>query len=185
MEFFASCFNEIEKNENVKNVVIDLTCNAGGKTATLAYLISYLTNDPTITVSRELSGDVIEFHYQTDLNQDGIYGSSKDTFKDKYSFYILISGGSFSCGNHFPTICKDLGIATIIGETSGGGSCVVSLISNASGYIYHSSSENVSLIKDGDDYSHNDNGVTPDIKVDSELWYDHAKLDNFIANIKK
>lgn len=185
MEFFASCFNEIEKNGNVKNVVIDLTCNTGGKTATLAYLISYLTNDPTITVSRELSGDVIEFHYVTDLDQDGVYGSSKDTFQEKYNFYILISGGSFSCGNHFPTICKDCGIATIIGETSAGGSCVVSQLSNSSGYVYHSSSEYVSLTKEGSGYSHNDNGVTPDIGVDSSLWYDHSKLDAFIANIKK
>ena len=184
MEFFASAFNQIEKNSNVKNVVIDLSCNTGGATATLAYLLSYLTDDPYITVGRLLNNSVVQYHYKTDLNQDGVYGSNKDTFKDKYKFYILTSGASFSCGNHFPTICKDSGIATIIGDKSAGGSCTISFISNMSGYIYYSSSENVSLMKQGDNYIHNDSGVTPDINVPRSEWYNHTKMNELLNNLK-
>lgn len=183
MEFFASAFNQIEKNENVKNVVIDLTCNTGGNTASLAYLVSYFTDDPVITCARTINDSLVEYHYMADLNQDGIYASSKDTFKDKYKFYILTSGASFSCGNHFPSICKDGGYAKIIGEKTAGGSCTISYISNMSGYIYSSSSGNVSLMKQGDKYVHNDYGVTPDISIPRSDWYNHVKLNELLNNL--
>lgn len=183
MEFFASAFNKIEEDTNVKNVVIDLTCNSGGKTATMAYLLSYLTDDPTIDTYLMLNGAYNQYHYTTDLNQDGVFGSKSDTFKDKYNFYILTSGGSFSCGNHFPTICKNYGYATIIGDRSAGGSCVVSTITNSSGFIYDSSSEYIALIKDGNGYSHNDDGVIPNRTIEPELWFNHAELNNLLKNI--
>ena len=183
MAFFASAFNMIEKDQNVKNVVIDLSCNTGGLTATLAYLISYLTDDPCITCGRLLNDSVVQYHYKTDLDQDGIYGSNTDTFKGKYKFFVLTSGASFSCGNHFPSICKDSGIATIIGERSAGGSCSISQISNSSGFIYCSSSENVSLMKQGDEYIHNDYGVTPDISIPRSDWYNHIKLNELLNKL--
>ncbi|MBQ8142102.1 MAG: hypothetical protein IJ194_02965 [Bacilli bacterium] len=183
MAFFASSFQTIEKNANIKNVVFDLTCNSGGKTATMAYLLSYLTDDPTIRVNNLLNDSYIEFHYMTDLDQDGVYASNKDTFKDKYQFYVLTSHGSFSCGNHFPSLCKDNGLAKIIGERSAGGSCVISSLSNSSGYLYHSSSEHVAVIKEGDKYVNNDAGVTPDIELDSSYWYDHSKLNQYLKTL--
>ena len=184
MEFFASCFNQIEKNSSVKNVVIDLSSNTGGATATMAYLLSYLSNDPHITCARLLNNSIVEYHYRTDLDQDGVYGSSKDTFKDKYKFFVLISNASFSCGNHFPTVCKDNGIATIIGDKSAGGSCTLSYISNMSGYLYYSSSENVALMEQGNGYTHNDGGVTPDISIPRVDWYNHSKLNELLNNLK-
>ena len=184
MEFFASSFNKIEKDQNVKNVVIDLTCNTGGITSTIAYLISYLTDDPYITCERALNSSIAEYHYKTDLDQDGVYGSIKDTFKDKYKFYVLTSGSSFSCGNHFPSICKDSGIAKIIGDKSAGGSCTVSLISNMSGFVYHSSSEFISLMKQGDNLINNDSGVIPDISIPRSDWYNHNKLNELLNGIK-
>jgi len=178
MEFFASSFNKIAENAAVKNVVFDLACNTGGKTATMAYLISYMTDDPSIVVKKGLNGSIIDYHYRTDLDQDGIYGSSTDTFKGKYNFFVLTSGASFSCGTHFPTICKDGGYARIIGQQSGGGSSSISQISNATGFIYYSSSENTAMLKDGQGgYAHNDYGVPVDLAIDRSLWFDHAQLD--------
>ena len=126
----------------------------------------------------------MEYHYKTDLDQDGVYGSSKDTFKDKYKFFVLTTGASFSCGNHFPSICKDSGIAKIIGDRSAGGSCTISSISNMSGYRYNSSSGNVSLMKQGDGYIHNDAGVTPDISSPRSDWYNRAKINELLNGLK-
>ena len=95
----------------------------------------------------------------------------------------MTSGASFSCGNHFPSICKDSGIATIIGERSAGGSCSISQISNSTGFIYCSSSENVSLMKQGDEYIHNDYGVTPDISIPRSDWYNHIKLNELLNKL--
>jgi len=109
-----------------------------------------------------------------------VYGSDKDTFRGKYNFYILTSGGSFSCGNHLPQICKENGLAKIIGQTSGGGSCSISQISTSSGFIYCGSSENVAVNKSGESYVHADNGVSPDIIISEEDFYNRNKINELL-----
>ena len=193
MEFFASSFNQIAQNKGVKNVVIDLTCNTGGKTATMGYLTSYLSKDPFIYINKGMNDAVIEYHYLADLNQDGVYGSDLDSFQGKYKFYVLTSPASFSCGTHLPNICQDNKMATMIGETSAGGSCSISYLSNATGYLYHSSSLNIAVTRlqasdcvdpnnpvAEDAYVDNDNGISPEIPLDRSYWYDHSKLDAFL-----
>ena len=183
LEFFASSFNKIQEHSEVKNVVIDLSCNTGGKVVTIPYLLSYLTNDPTIVNYNAYNDSYNKFHYEVDLDQDGKYATESDTFKGKYKFYVLISDASFSCGNHFPTICQDFGLATILKKKSAGGSCVISHLSNSSGYQYNSSSGWVCMKKENNTWINNDAGVVPDYPVDHSLWFDHAGLNAFINNL--
>ena len=182
MELFASAFNKIKENSNIKNVVVDLSGNTGGKTASMAYLLGYLSKDPSILVNLELDRSVIDYHYELDLDLDGNFATDNDSFQDKYNFYVLTSGGTFSCGNLFTTCCKNRGFAKIIGEKSGGGSCVVSLLCNSSGFLYETSSEYINVLIDGDGYKHNDGGVEVDIALDSSKFYDHTYIDSILQN---
>ena len=180
MDLLASSFNKIEENKNIENVVIDLSCNGGGKVASLAYLLSFFTKDPSIVINFQLNDAIIDFHYEVDLNQDGVYAGDEDTFEGKYNFYVLTSESSFSCANHFATLCRNLNFGKVIGQTSAGGSCIISTLSNSSGYIYHSSSEYTSLLLNNGNYVTNDYGVIPDITIDPSLFYDRAYIDSIL-----
>lgn len=180
MEFFASAFNKIKENNSVKNVVIDLTANSGGRTASMSYLLTYLSKEPSILVNQELDRSVIDYRYQIDLNLDGQFATDLDSFQGKYNFYVLTSDCSFSYANLFATSCKNGGYAKIIGQQSAGGSCVISMICNSTGYLYHSSSEYVQVLFDGTEYKHNDEGVEVDIPLDSSKFYDHAYIDSIL-----
>ena len=182
MHLFASAFNKIKENENVKNVVIDLTANGGGIVASLSYILAYLTKDPSIVVNLELDNSFIDYHYEVDLNFDGTFASDEDTFEGKYNFYVLISSSSFSCANHLASIVHNIGCAKVIGERSAGGSCIISCLTNSTGYLYHSSSLSTALVKENDKYVSNDLGVEPDIKLDSQYFYNHAYIDEFLLN---
>ena len=180
MDLFASSFNKIKEN-NVDNVVIDLTCNGGGLVGGLAYLTGYFTKDPGIAINYGFNRSTFEFHYEVDLNQDGIFASDKDSFEGKYSFYIMTSKESFSCANHMSTLCRNLGFGKVIGQKNGGGSSVISYLANSSGYLYHSSSEWTSLLKENGEYVTNDGGVEPDIKIDPSYYYNHQYIDQLLS----
>lgn len=182
MELMASSFNKIKENE-IDNVVIDLTCNGGGLVTCMSYLLAYFTKDPAIVGHLKLNDAIIDFHYLADLDQDGVYASDTDSFEGKYNFYILTSSASFSCANHLPTLCRNLNCAKIIGEKTAGGSCIISYIGNSSGYIYHSSSEWTSLLLENGQYVTNDNGVEPDIAIDASHFYDHEYIDQLLSNL--
>lgn len=92
----------------------------------------------------------------------------------------MTSKGSFSCSNHVATLCRNMGFGKVIGETNGGGSCVISSIANSSGYFYHSSSEWTSLLIENGKGVTNDNGVEPDIKIDPSNFYNHQYIDQIL-----
>lgn len=180
MDLFASSFNKILEND-VKNVVIDLTCNGGGNVSGLAYLVSYFTKDPAILVNLRLNDSTFEYHYETDLNQDGVFAGEEDSFEEKYDFYIMTSDASFSCANHMAALCRNLGFGKVIGERSAGGSCVISFLANSSGYLYHSSSEWTSLLKENDSFTTTDYGVEPDIAIDPSYLYNRSHIDQLLT----
>ena len=184
MELFASSFNKIKENDKVENVVIDLTCNPGGRTASIAYLLGYLTDDPSVVTAINLNESIIDYHYQVDLDQNGKFGEESDTFKGKYNFYVLTSKASFSCSSLFTTACRNNNLAKVIGEKSGGGSCPISDLCNSSGYFYHSSSELTTLLKTSDGYVTNDGGIEPDIKIEASYFYNHAYIDEVLQSKK-
>lgn len=69
----------------------------------------------------------------------------------------------------------------VVSGNNGGGSCVISMLSNSSGYLYHSSSEWTSLLSENGEYITNDYGVEPDIKIDASKFYDHQYIDQLLA----
>ena len=176
----SKAFCEIEKNDKIKNVVIDLTCNPGGASTGVTYTQAFLTKDPTFTYNLGLENILAEFHYKVDLNGDGIYGGDDDTFEGKYNFFILTSEYSFSCANAVASSVKNNGCATIIGKQSSGGPCCLFHSCDAMGFYFYTSHPSTIMVKNSDDYEANDNGVIVDYELSSDYFYDYQKLNEYI-----
>ena len=187
---FSAAFRMLQQmnkaSKTVENVVIDLTNNGGGMIAIVPYLTAFFSDDPTYVLRDTLDGSVYEYHYQVDLNGDGVYGGPGDTFKNDFNFYILTSGFSFSCGNALPGIAKDNGIK-VIGEQSGGGTSPVGVFFDALGSgIQLSNHTNMSYKGADGKYVQNDAGIPLDygFPLDKGNWYDPNQIDAFLKTIR-
>ena len=178
---FYSCFSQIQKHSEIENVVIDVTLNGGGAVDALIETMGFLTRDVKIYLDNPTTKSTTTFSYNVDTNLDGQFDDN-DSFAGKYNFYALTSSYSFSCANLFPTICKTTGAAKIIGEKSGGGSCVVRNGVTADGMIVQmSGTERLNYEKDGKMID-NDGGIAPDYEYERANFYDNAKLAAFVES---
>lgn len=101
------------------------------------------------------------------------------------NLYCLVSPVSFSCGNLVPWMLKASGAVTLLGDTSGGGSCVVRTMSSAWDSLYTMSGiKRISFVKNGSFYDV-DRGVDPDVFLTKkESFYDRKQLAEFINNLR-
>ena len=184
---FYDAFKAFDAKGTIENIVIDISTNTGGSSGTLAQLMQYLYEDPHI-ITNNLFGNVIEDKVlHADTNFDGVF-DEKDCYRGKYNFYILISPVSFSCGNFFPAVCKQTKCATIIGQKSGGGSCVVYQTALPNGTIFQMSGMQEICYdpNGGTDYIDDDAGIEPDYAygVGSIAdYYNYSKLNTFVSNL--
>ena len=177
---FLRSFKEIATHEEIKNVVLDLTCNGGGMVLTLPFLAACFTKDPTIYLKDNLSGVVREFHYDVDLNLDGVHHGEGDYLGDKYHFYLLTSDFSFSCASAFPTMAKIAGV-DIIGVKCAGGACNVAGFTDACGSIYTlSAPQQIGYLDENGEFVNDDAGIAVTHELDKESWYDLTKLNTAI-----
>ena len=168
-------FQDIEADPSIQNVVFDVTMNGGGDTNALGYALSFLTDDPVkISFKSVFTGAAYTeaVNYDNDLNKE----TEKDSYQGQYSFYILTSGFSFSCANAFACIAKDNGLATILGERSGGGDCEAKRMTSVEGSSYQTSG--TAMITHGNGTSV-DEGQEVDHAYPMNDFYDIEKLDSF------
>lgn len=94
------------------------------------------------------------------------------------------TANSFSCGNLVPNVFKNSHNVTIIGQTSGGGSCMVLPATTAYGCNFQISGPmRLAFIKNGSFYDI-DQGAEPDVYIDDpKHFYDRKKLTEFINGI--
>jgi len=122
----------------------------------------------------------------SDTNLNNLYGEGGDTLIQKdIDVYCLISPSSFSCGNLVPAALKLSHRATLLGQTSGGGSCVVLPCTTASGTFFQiSGSKQLALPKNGSFYNI-DNGIEPDVVLTKEeSYYDREALVAYLHELK-
>ena len=170
------------ENSPIENVVIDLSANGGGEVDTAIFVIAWFLGEANIGMKDTMTGAVSASNYRCDANRDRVF-DERDTVADK-NLFVLTSPYSFSCGNLVPCAFKESGKVTVMGRTSGGGSCVVLSTSSAWGTSFQiSGNRRISFIKNGSYYDV-DRGAEPDIVITSpEMFYDRAALAEYINGL--
>ena len=177
---FMRAFDELSKHSEIKNVVLDLTCNGGGMVLTLPFLAAYFAKDPILYVKDNLGGVVREFHYDVDLNMDGVHHGAGDYYGDKYHFYILTSDFSFSCASALPTMAHIPNV-DVIGIQGGGGACNVAGFTDACGSIYTMSApQQIGYLDKDGNFVNDDAGIPVTHELAKENWYDLVKLNKAV-----
>ena len=163
----------------VENVVIDLSNNTGGSVDAAIFVMSWFLGEAPFSVRDMQTGALTTANYRADINLDHVF-DEKDTLAGK-NLFCLISPVSFSCGNLVPAAFKASGKVTLMGRTSGGGSCTLQPISTAWGtQITISGTHRMSFLKNGSFYDI-DQGIAPDYTISSPAkFYDREALMEFI-----
>ncbi|MBQ7677334.1 MAG: hypothetical protein IJT32_03790, partial [Lachnospiraceae bacterium] len=179
-----ACDRILRENSPIENVVMDLSMNTGGAINEASYVIgTYLGNGDT-NVINTMTGAASTAVYKIDTNRDGNF-DEQDTLSGKgLNLYCLTSPVSFSCGNLVPNSFMMSPDVTLVGMTSGGGSCSVHTLSTAGGSIFNISSyQRMSVFKNGSYYDI-DRGADPDLPIRKyEDFYDRQSLTKYINGI--
>lgn len=170
------------KDSPIKNVVLDLSNNGGGAAPTAAYTISMFLGEGSISVTNPLTGALVTQNFKADMNMDRKF-DDKDNLLN-YNLFCLTSPNSFSCGNLVPSALKNSNRVTILGQTSGGGACVVQNMTTADGCVFNISGPyRLAYTKNGSFYDI-DKGVTPDFVLPTpDQFYDRKALTKYINKI--
>lgn len=171
------------ENSPIENVVLDLSTNTGGAAPAAIFLMSWFLGETPFILTSPATGALSTVVYRADVNLDREF-NELDTLADK-NLYCLISPVSFSCGNLVPWVFKASGMVTLLGDTSGGGSCVVRFLSSAWGSTFTiSGTKRISFVKNGSFYDV-DRGVDPDVFLTKkESFYDREKLTEIINSMR-
>ena len=159
----------INADKNVKNVIIDVSMNGGGNIGAMIRVLGYLTNNDINLYYKDLiNSQNQKLSYSVDIS---------NSINTNYKYYILTSGNSFSAANYFTSIAKDMGIATIIGQTTGGGMCSVIPLVLSDGSAITISSYNTTR---NNKFSSIEYGVSPDIYIPYSDFYNDDALLTYI-----
>ena len=172
------------ENSPIENVVLDLSCNTGGKPSAAVYLLSWFLGDAQLSVKDSFSGAETTTVYRADINLDRKF-DEQDTLAGRgLNLYCLISPVSFSCGNLVPWAFKMAGPVKLLGSKSRGGSCVVLPMTTAWGTSFVVSGPlRISFMINGAYYDV-DKGVEPDYVIRTyDHLYDREKLTNYINSL--
>ena len=165
--FLTKAFEDIATHTDVKNVVIDLSCNGGGVIQQCMLALCFLrdTDEFFMAEKNHLDNSVAKFYYS-------INTGSATSLKKNYNFYVLTSGYSFSCGNFFPAVCHyQLGVP-VVGQKSGGGGGVVKPTQTSDGALFQTSaSAEMCAIDANGNYVCIDAGVPVDHEVPYDKFY--------------
>jgi len=167
----------------IKNVVLDLTMNPGGHVDAAIFVIGWFLGEAQLSLVHTFSGAQATNVYRVDANLDRVF-DEKDSLYQNYNLYCLCSPLSFSCGNLVPWAYHMSGMVTLIGDTTGGGSCNVQPLATAWGTILQTSGPcRLSFIKNGSYYDI-DQGVTPDLHLSkTSHFFDREFLTETIHNL--
>jgi hypothetical protein len=148
----------------VKNFVLDLTCNSGGEAGVLAAITTLLAGKSSYAFENVLTKQRGVDEFEVDSNFDRVFDKKdKAPRHPELNIAILTSHLAYSCGNLLPSLMKDYGYL-IIGEKSGGGSCSIQKMCTPEGLCYQLSSSRTRLInKAGENI---DKGVEPHIALE-------------------
>lgn len=179
----------VENGTEIENVVLDLTLNSGGMLAAMVSALGFLTDEPIeYSYGNLITKNYAVDYYLVDSDDDGDY-RDEDAY-NMYDWYVLTSPLTFSAANFFTSIAKDMGIATVIGEQSGGGTCSVFTLVLPDGMTVNISGSH--LVLQSPAYSEGvvvggnlvESGITPDIALERQYFYDDQAIIEAIQSAK-
>lgn len=175
----------LREGSPIKNVVLDLSQNKGGKAPAAAYVISAFLGDANLSLRDTLTNATATYTYRADTNFDGKFDENDTLAGRGLKLFCLTSKVSFSCGNLVPCIFKQGGNVALMGHQTGGGACSITPMSTADGSIFRTSSNmQLSFMRNGSLYDV-DRGVEPDYYIhDLSFLYDRQGLTDYINGLK-
>ena len=184
LELIIRAHREITReNSPIENVVLDLSCNGGGAADAAVYVVAWMLGYCDLHLTNPVTNNFSTASYKVDVNLDGIF-DEKDTVADK-NLYCLISFASFSCGNLVPALLKESGRVTLLGGTSGGGSCAVMFASAADGTLFQISSPLCLATVANGSYYNIDRGVDPHVHFSKmESFFKREALTEYLNGVK-
>lgn len=191
--FFYSCFEDIKKHDEVKNVVINLSSNGGGAASALIAILGFMSKDGEVKITDLdiTSNSYREECYHVDTNLDGI-ADDNDGYGGQYDFFIMTSPSSYSCGNALPYFAQQNGLAKIIGAKPGGGDCVVGNYMDAyglggsfSGMLKLGKMENGEFISDESVTEPDYNMLPSMLNFNSVPWFDPEGIAKAVHECKE
>ena len=162
MAIFLDALEQASSDPEVKNLVIDLTLNNGGSSDVVVAMTSLMYNQSFVRAQNLVTGQNTTWYYDVDRNFDGKFDAQDQLVHYDLNFCVLTSFRAFSCGNLFPSLCKDAGVL-IAGEKSGGGSCGVGVYRTPEGISYRISTAHGRLADQN--WQNIDGGITPHIFI--------------------
>ena len=187
IRLFNYAYKQITReNSPVKNVVIDLSNNGGGDANAAVYVIAMVLGTANIALKDTFTGAETIMRIGADLEMNEQYNSyDKALVPLGYRVWCLTSSNSFSCGNLVPAALKMSERVPIVGQSSGGGSCVVLPCASASGTLFQISGNlQLSTVCNGSFYNI-DQGIEPDVPLMwPESYYDRESLAEYLRTLK-
>ena len=203
--FYRAFYNILHDDDysSVTTVLIDDSCNGGGHVTALKFLLTLLTGSGDVYYDDVHTGSRYHDMVIADLNLDGKVNDADTVYRQKYfgtrstetghecrglNVAILSSFNSFSCGNSLPCLAHERSIK-ILGERSGGGSCIVGKAVTADGFPYDYS-YNERLMKS--DFSQTlEGGCDIDVPIscgtadapDYSDYFDNTKLATILSGL--
>ncbi len=166
----------------IENVVLDLSANHGGINDAAVFTVAWFLGEASFGAKNTMTGAMGNSFYRADVNRDRVF-DEKDTLQGKRLF-CMTSSFSFSNGNLVPCMLKESGVVTMLGRTSGGGSCSVQPLSSAWGTCFQISGTNCSSFMKNGSFYDVDRGADPDYTIsEPERYYDRAALTDYINSI--
>ncbi|QJG66382.1 hypothetical protein HGG64_01495 [Mycoplasma phocoeninasale] len=140
--------------------------------------LGFMTNKPIL--NREY--DVL--NRRADLSQSVVDTKGNDRYgKDAYTQYnwnLLVGINTFSAANQLTSIVKEMGIAKIIGQRTGGGMSAIMPITLLDGTTVTISSPNNAVF--GENNESIEDGIAPDMELAYDKFYDYDYIDKLISN---
>lgn len=175
IELFAYTLKRLQNEDSdVKNVVVDISCNGGGAALACGFAMEALIGKAIICVQNPNTSALTQNVTKFDLNLDGVIDDNDISMKAMgKNIAVIISDASFSCGNLLPCSLNALDDdVLLLGQQSGGGACVVSYLSTALGSIMQFSGEQMLVTMKNGYIRDIDGGVAPEIPLSLNRMYD-------------
>ena len=187
---FAHAYKEITTKylATVSYVAVDLATNNGGAADGMAYMLNILLGRFSVEIQNPYTGAHAKSTYALDINRDGKVDEGDISLREYGKQIVFIdSHYAFSCGNALPVIAKANypQQVTTIGETTGGGTCVVRPAFTAIGSMYNISGLQMLSKRNGDKLDNIEAGVTADIPLsDVRATIDRQAIVNALFGLK-